>query len=67
MQTENRQFRTLRETGAMTLFSEASPEVAQETQVPASLVVTKRQETAAKIHDLTIKEYVDSDFSNFSC
>jgi len=56
MQTENRQFRTLRETGVMTLFSEASPEVAQETLVPASLVVTKRQETAAKIHDLTIKE-----------
>ena len=56
MQTENRQFRQFRETGEMSLFSSVSPADSRRTKVPASLVVTKREETAKRTKELTFKE-----------
>ena len=56
MQTENRQFRQFRETGEMSLFSSVSPADSRQTNVPASLVVTKREETARRTKQLTFKE-----------
>ena len=55
MQTENRQFRQYRETGDMSLFSGVSPADSRQTNVPASLVVSKREETARRTKCLTFK------------
>jgi hypothetical protein len=56
MQTENRQFRQYRETGNMSLFSGVSPADSRQAHVPASLVVSKREETARRTKRLTFKE-----------